>query len=185
MRDPAAGKKQPMRHISRMGHLGGASRREIMPDGTHENAEIALQEVTAETVLTVCGLSVAESQKRMVAPNANSIARAYFDDRLWFRAIHANETPIGFIMLSDNPQGEDGPRYYLSQFMIAAEYQGKGYGRRALELLIDHARFRPGATRLELCFVLAEGCPEAFYAKFGFKRNGRDDGDEIGMTLEL
>jgi diamine N-acetyltransferase len=54
--------------------------------------------------------------------------------------------------------------------MIAREHQGRGYGRRALERLVEHVRGRPGAVRLGTSCVLAsEGGPELFYRRFGFE----------------
>jgi len=44
---------------------------------------------------------------------------------------------------------------------------------------------RPGAKTLLLSFVPAEQNPEAFYARFGFERNGEMDGDEVVMALTL
>ena len=51
--------------------------------------EVSLREVTAETVRTVCDLSVAPDQRRFVATNAQSIAEAYFSREAWFRAVYA------------------------------------------------------------------------------------------------
>jgi diamine N-acetyltransferase len=77
-----------------------------------------------------------------VASNAESIAEAYFSKEAWFRAVYADETPVGFVMLHDDPREH---RYYLWRFMIAGGHQGKGYGRRAMELLIEHVKTRSGA----------------------------------------
>ena len=45
--------------------------------------------------------------------------------------------------LSDDPET---PEYFLWRFMIDARYQSLGFGRQALELVIDHVRTRPSAT---------------------------------------
>ena len=52
-----------------------------------KTAEVSLREITADTVATICKLSdtLVESQKRMVAPNALSIAQAHFSQHAWFR----------------------------------------------------------------------------------------------------
>ncbi|HAW69606.1 MAG TPA: GNAT family N-acetyltransferase [Firmicutes bacterium] len=150
---------------------------------TTTNTLITLREVNADTVRDICRLSVAESQKGFVAPNAVSIAEAYFCDKAWFRAIYADELPVGFVMLYDDPQDPEGPVYYLWRFMIAAEHQGKGYGRSAMELLIERGRNRPGAVKFELSCVPAEGGAEPFYEKFGFKRNGKWEDDEVCMEM--
>ena len=67
-------------------------------------SQVTLKEITADTVRTICNLSVREDQKKFVAPNAVSIAQAYFSEYAWFRAIYADETPIGFVMLEEQPE---------------------------------------------------------------------------------
>jgi diamine N-acetyltransferase len=70
-----------------------------------------------------------------------SIAQAYFRPKAWFRAIYADETPVGFVMLYDSHLGAQLPQrdyYEVWLFMIDARYQSKGFGRRAMELVIAY-----------------------------------------------
>ena len=147
-------------------------------------AEVTLQEITAETVVEICDLSdtLSQDQHEMVAPNARSIAQAHFSDKAWFRAIYAGETPVGFIMLYDDP---DEPEYFLWRLMVAGPEQGKGYGRRAVELLVEYVRTRPGAKELLTSCVPMEGGPEPFYRKLGFEPTGEVDEGEIVVRLAL
>jgi diamine N-acetyltransferase len=62
-------------------------------------AKVSLREVSAKTVRDICHLSIAPGQERFVAPNSVSIAEAYFCEKAWFRAIYAEETPVGLLML--------------------------------------------------------------------------------------
>ncbi len=88
-------------------------------------SKVSLKEITAETVRTICSLKVSESQDKFVAPNAISIAQAYFEPMAWFRAIYADDTPVGFIMLE---KYTDKPEYFLWRMMITEEYQRMGSG---------------------------------------------------------
>lgn len=63
--------------------------------------EVELREITRDTVRAICALEVDEPQKGLVAPNAISIAQAYFYDEAWFRAICARGEPVGFVMICD------------------------------------------------------------------------------------
>jgi len=148
------------------------------------NAAVSLREVTSETVRDILRLSdtLQPPQSHMVAPNAVSIAQAHFEPRAWFRAIYADETPVGFIMLYDDPEE---PFYGLWRLMIATPHQGKGFGRRAVELLIERVKTRPGATELLVSCGEGDGSPEGFYRKLGFKRNGKMYGDEVGLSRPL
>ena len=148
------------------------------------NAEVSLREITSETVVQICKLSdtLPERQRKMVAPNAISIAQAHFSDKAWFRAIYADETAVGFVMLYDD---SENPEYFLWRLMIAGPYQGRGYGRRATELLVDYVKTRPGATELSTSYVPIEGGPEGFYRKMGFEPTGEVDDGEIVVRLTL
>jgi diamine N-acetyltransferase len=143
---------------------------------------VTLREVTAETVRAICRLEVTPEQRGFVAPNAVSIAQAYFEPRAWFRAVYADDTPVGFVMLHDDPEA---PEYYLWRFMIAAEHQGRGYGREALDRVVEYVRSRPGATTLLSSYVPGEGSPGEFYRRYGFAETGEVDGDELVIRLEL
>jgi diamine N-acetyltransferase len=147
-------------------------------------AEVSLREITEETVREVCNLSntLTPPRKYMVAPNAVSIAQAHFSEQAWFRAIYADDTPVGFLMLYDD---QEGPEYFLWRLMIAGPHHSKGFGGRAIALLVDHVRARPGATVLETSCGQGPGSPEGFYRKLGFVRNGKMLGEEVGLSLAL
>ena len=144
--------------------------------------EVTLREVTAETVRAICALEVAPEQRGYVAPNAISIAQAHFEPKAWFRAVYAGEEPVGFVMLYEDV---DEPACFLWRFMIAGEHQGKGYGRRALDLVVQHVRRLPGATELRSSFVPGEHGPRAFYLRCGFVETGEVDEGERVIRLEL
>lgn len=146
------------------------------------SAEVTLREITAETVRAICRLDTRPDQRAYVAPNSFSIAQAHFEPRAWFRAIYADETPVGFVMLIDDP---DTPEYFLWRFMIDADHQGKGYGRRALDLVVDYVRGRPGARELRSSYVRGAGGPQGFYRRYGFVETGELEEAEVVIRLDL
>jgi GNAT superfamily N-acetyltransferase len=104
-------------------------------------AVVTLREITPENIKAVLGLGVAPEQKS-VYPRSNgySIAEGHYpddDDPVWMRVIYANETPVGFLMTSEAP---DRGEYFMWRLMVDAEHQGKGYGSRAVKLLIERTR---------------------------------------------
>jgi diamine N-acetyltransferase len=146
---------------------------------------VTLREITVGTVDEILRLKVAPHQENLVATNAKSIAQAHFHPGVaWFRAIYADETPVGFLMLYDEP---DKPEYYVWRFMIDERYQGRGYGRRAMGLLIEHVKTRPGATELLNGAYPRPGSAIPFYEKLGFVLTGKvDEADgELEMRLDL
>ena len=144
---------------------------------------VTLRPITAELVGAVCALAVQPHQARFVAPNAVSLAQALFEPTAWYRAIYADETLVGFVMVDDDAASQV---YALWRFMIAGEHQGRGFGQRALELVVEDVRTRPGASELLTSYVPGAGSSRDFYTKFGFEETGEiDDDGEVILRLPL
>ncbi len=154
------------------------SEQDIQPTAAiNEHSVVTLREVTKDNLDSILELKVKPEQQQFVADNAVSIAEAHFEEKAWIRAIFADETPVGFVMLYDDPETTD---YYLWRFMIDGRYQGQGFGDRALQRLIEYVRSRPGATELLVSYVPAEGSPEPFYSRAGFVHTGQvHDGEKV------
>jgi diamine N-acetyltransferase len=144
--------------------------------------EVTLREVTAETVRLICDLDSGPGGDQFVAPNAVSIAQAHFEPSAWFRAIYAGDEPVGFVMLEDDVENRE---YTLWRLMIDHRHQRKGYGRRAVELVIDYVTGRPDATELLTSYVPGDAGPAEFYRRLGFTPTGAVDEGEIVVKLSL
>jgi diamine N-acetyltransferase len=158
-----------------------------------KGALVTLREITKDSVRDFCRLDVGPGQDGLVAPNAVSIAQAYFHPEAWFRGIYADESPVGFAMLEDWSQTdtpaagvyEGEPYISLWRFMIDERFQKSGFGAAALRLLIAHVSARPGVKTMLLSFVPKENNPEEFYKRFGFARTGEEDHGELIMKLRF
>ena len=118
-----------------------------------------------------------------------SVLEAQFAPEAWFRAIYAGESPVGFMMVSvdSNAHGPlSGPtgEYYLWRLMIASDHQGRGYGRRAVELLICELQGK-GVTMLLVSCGTGAGSPRDFYRKLDFEETGEVVDGEIVLRLPL
>lgn len=143
---------------------------------------VSLREITAETVRTICELEPHEAQSGFVAPNAVSIAQAHFNPAAVFRAIYADDEPVGFIMW--RPE-DDGASCFLWRFMIDGRHQGKGYGRAAIALWLKGLPAL-GYELATLSYVPGDGGPHAFYLALGFRDTGETRAkDERVMELAL
>lgn len=160
-----------------------------MDEGLPQRDVVSLREITAETVRGICSLDVGPGQRELVAPNAVSIAEAYFEPAAWFRAVYAGETPIGFAMLYDptrTTKPEGGPdTCYLWRFMIDHRHQRRGYGAAALEQLVAHVAVLPGVTRFKTSFVPEPGNAAPLYERAGFRATGEVDEGETVLELRL
>jgi diamine N-acetyltransferase len=146
--------------------------------------EVSLQPITEDTVWGICQLSdtLTEPRKNFVATNAVSLAQAHFNKHAWFRAIYAGQAPVGFMMIVDD---DETPEYFLWRFMIAEPYQGRGYGRQAIQRLVEYVRTRPGARELLVSCGEGEGSPKAFYLKQGFVPTGKVIDEETVLHMAL
>jgi diamine N-acetyltransferase len=144
--------------------------------------KVTLQEITEDTLGPILSLKVQKGQEKFVAPNAVSIAQAYFNKNAWFRAIYAGDEPVGFVMLELDAKI---PRYGLWRLMIAEGHQARGYGREALKLVFDFVKTLPGASKLYTSCVPGKGGPRGFYEKLGFTATGEMDDKEEVLVLSL
>ncbi len=147
---------------------------------------VDLREVTKDTVSSVCRLDAGDGGKQ-VAPNSVSIAQAHFSPEAWFRAIHAGDELVGFVMLYDHTLAEapEDREFFLWRLMIDRRHQGKGYGHRAVERLVEHVRSRPAAERLLVSHVRDAERLARFYQSLGFRYTGKVDEGELVMARDL
>jgi diamine N-acetyltransferase len=143
--------------------------------------DVELREITRDTVRAICKLEVADDQRGFVAPNAISIAEAHYEPKHWLRAIYADDEPVGLVLTYEDPGGEG---YHVWRFMVAAGHQGRGVGRRAMELLLDRWRSL-GATEASLSVIPGNAGAIGLYESLGFRLTGEEHGGEVVMRLEL
>jgi diamine N-acetyltransferase len=153
-------------------------------------SELKFVTITSDNFDAIVKLSntLSEAQKWCVATNERSLAQAYVNiDVAWPRAIYLDNTPIGFVMLSyddDDIPDHDKPALYLWRYMIAGEYQSKGYGKKAMDLLIAKAREEGFKTFYTSC-DMAGPMPYQFYMRYGFIDTGEKDEDEEVLKFIL
>ncbi len=138
---------------------------------------VSLRELSLENIKAVLALKVTKEQKK-VYPRSNgySIDEGHFppdDDPVWMRAIYAGDTPVGFLMTSEIPENGE---YFLWRIMVDAKYQGMGYGRRAVELLIERIKRNGNAKELVTSHLNGDKDAGGFYEKLGFKYTGEIQG---------
>lgn len=133
------------------------------------------------------GLKVSAEQERFVASPAVLLARAYAYREHGGRAfvIYDDETPVGMALYYYYFDEDGRGAYDFSQLFIAERYQGRGFGTKAAEMILDLMREDGRFDTVTLCYI--EGNDEArrMYEKLGFTHTGEADGDEIIMEKKL
>jgi diamine N-acetyltransferase len=130
---------------------------------------VHLREITEENREAVLALHVGPGQDRFVGGVRESIdeAAATPEGNPWYRAIYAG----------------DGP-WFLWRLLIDVRFQRRGYGRAALERIVEIVRAE-GATELLTSYQPGDGEPWPFYERFGFEPTGEIDNNEIVIRLDL
>ncbi len=138
---------------------------------------LRLVSVAEDNWLDIASLTVKDHQKNFVAPSIGILARGYV-----YRAcngkVYAFEQDgviIGTALVrefTDEPLGYD-----LQQFMIDRQYQNKGYGSEALQLILDELRRENHYNHVELCVKKADIEAIHLYEKHGFVDSGYVDED--------
>lgn len=147
-----------------------------------------LEQITPDNVLAACAIAVRPDQEGLVAPVARSLAEAYAQPAVaWPRLIVDDDRPVGFLMgFLDVRWGQDPTdvRSGLWRLNIAADQQGRGYGRFAVAAVADELR-RRGSDRLFVTWAPGPHGPERFYQRLGFRLTGERSGDQVVGELAL
>ena len=98
---------------------------------------ITFREITKENYMEAIFLKLKPEQTSYVADNARSIAEAAYEEGVYIRGIYSEDTMIGFVLYDYAPEI---PGWSMSRFMIGDKYQGKGYGKRALEAFLNYIK---------------------------------------------
>jgi diamine N-acetyltransferase len=136
----------------------------------------------------VLGLRVSYAQLQFVSSVADSLAEAAEepDGRAIQWALYDDETPVGFVMVSDEVGAPGYISQYLWKLLIDERYQRRGYGTAALDLVAEYFRGRPGVEVMWTSAGQGAGSPIPFYERYGFVRTGEIVfDDEVLLRLEL
>lgn len=126
-------------------------------------------------------LQVTESQSRFVANTTGILARAYAyrEHESTALLIQAEGLVVGMLLyyVWDNA-------WVISQLLIDERYQGKGYGKAAMELVLAKMQAVGKYTKVFTCYCEGNLAVQKLYADLGFVEYGRDE-DEILLCKAL
>lgn len=130
--------------------------------------------VSDENRKEVEGLTVSSEQTGFIESVRECLQEAD-EFELWRPVgIYDNDTLIGFAMYGYFSEPAPG-QLWLDRLLIDKRYQGKGYGKQAVLMLLDrlHAEYQSGTVYLSVY----ENNPHAIklYQQIGFQFNGKYD----------
>lgn len=151
---------------------------------------IELRPVTQDNWNTLIKLKVSEDQKNFVASNLYSIAEAQFgfdDERHWNLTpygVYADDTPVGFAMTGLN-YGHSVFQGLVIRLMVDEKFQGKGYGRAAMEALITGFKADEAVKNVCISYEPHNEVARKLYASLGFVETGEMIERETVALLKL
>lgn len=145
---------------------------------------VCLKSINSKNYRESCRLKITDKQREnhSVAPNVAILARAYAyrNEGSQAYAIYFEDYMIGLVLWRNR-----ATCYILDQFMISEEYQGKGFGKEAINLIIDKMKEEGKFNVVELGCSRDNVGAMTFYESCGFYYSGDDYEDEIGMAFDL
>lgn len=161
---------------------------------------IELREINHSNWIKCIELEVTDEQRQYVNPNIFSLAEAYVhsdankkDAEEYYRcipfSIYKEDEMVGFALVSYEQEYDfdEKPAYEIYRLMIDKNYQGKGYGKEAVNLLLKYIKTFPYG---EVEHIYVEWHPdnkvsEKMFAANGFTVVGTGEDGEVIARLKL
>ena len=148
---------------------------------------ITLRPLTDENRAVLEALRIEPSQERFVNTVSEALLEAQEEPggRAIQFGLYDDDTPVGFVMISDEVDGPDYIAHYLWKLLIDRDRQRKGYGTAALDLVSTYFRER-GNAEMWTTAGEGDGGPIPFYERYGFEQTGDIVFDnEVLLRLDL
>lgn len=142
-----------------------------------------LRTITEQNYQKILNLSTGAGQEEFVAQNIRSLAQAWvFRDRARPYALYEGEEPVGFIMFDWRPEKKWVEVWRL---MIDHRFQGKGYGRAAVQKALEFLRESGLFDKVQINYVEENQGAKHLYRSMGFQETGAMEGNEVVMEMDL
>ncbi len=144
--------------------------------------KVTIEELDVNNWLKICDLSVSDEQKSFFSvPNVYWIGISRYELKNKLFAIKADNDYVGLVGAG---LYEDGVVGDIDPLMIDYHYQGKGYGRAAMLLIIAYMRENLGVPAVNISYRKANIGAEKLYESLGFKVFGGNE-TNTWRTLNL
>ena len=144
---------------------------------------ISLREITEENFIDAFHLKLADGQERFVSHPIRSLAQAYvYREQCQPFGIYEGDTMVGYVMVIYD---YDIPEYDIWHMMIDESNQKRGYGKIALDRVLDYIKAKPFGSSNRVTLTCNRDNVQALnlYKSRGFTETGAADEDEIELSL--
>jgi diamine N-acetyltransferase len=147
---------------------------------------IKLVDINEKNWVEVIFLSTSENMpaicEEFVASNALSLVQAQFEKTWTTKAIEKDGQIIGFTMYGYSKMMDD---YELCRIMIDHKFQGNGYGKEAIHLVIEDMKKIDDCKKIYLSTDPKNKLGKYLYEKIGFINTGKHVDNEELYVLKI
>ncbi len=146
---------------------------------------VELRAITEDNFIDAFNLKLALGQEEYVSHPIRSLAQAYvYRNQCQPFGIYAEDKMVGYVMVIYD---YDIPEYDIWHMMIDESMQGKGYGSKALDRVIEYIKTKPFGDSDRVALTCSKNNPIArkLYENKGFSATGAEDEDEIEMVMKV
>lgn len=146
---------------------------------------VELKKIDENNFLDAFNLKMSKDQEKFVSSPIRSLAQAYvYRNQCQPFGIYDGDKMVGYVMVIYD---YDIPEYDIWHMLIDASYQGKGYGSKALDKILEYIKTKPlgPSDKVTLTCNRDNGVGLKLYNKKGFMPTGNEDDDEIELSLIL
>lgn len=146
---------------------------------------IHLKAITEDNFIDAFALKLAPEQECFVSHPIRSLAQAYvYRKQCQPFGIYEDDRMVGYVMVIYD---YGIPEYDIWHMMIDQAEQGKGYGKAALDRVLDYIKTKPfgSSGRVTLTCNKENLRALSLYKCKGFTETGAEDGEEIELSLMI
>ena len=135
---------------------------------------VTLRDITGDNYFQVLELKITPEQEaaKYVSPVVRSLADAWFyreEGIAYPKAVYADEDLVGFIMYELDTEEQ---QVFIWRFLIDQRYQGKGYGRQTIEVVLKMAKEQAQMTKVVADYVDGNEPMKKILLDLGFEKTG-------------
>jgi diamine N-acetyltransferase len=137
--------------------------------------DIQLVDVDAANWRGVAAVTPRPEQERFVAATTYYLCLCHYGDVWRPLAVVEGQDVVGYVQWGIDDDGS----HWIGGLVVDALHQGRGVGRRIVELLIERLAEAAGAAGLALSYDPANAPARRLYASLGFVETGEREDDEV------
>ena len=141
---------------------------------------VTLHDLTPQNWRECIGLRPRPDQEAFVESNLYSIAQCKVQPFWLPQAIYADATMVGFVMYGRIAEGE----YEIGRIMIDQHFQGNGYARATMQLVIERLHALSDCKVIKISHVPGNAVAAQLYMSLGFIYTGEFWGNEPILELK-